>query len=108
MAEVLMAQFDVYRNPSERTRRAMPLLLVVQHDSVSESSSVMVIPFAAPLKISSSSRLYPVFKVGQKEYMLLTPDMASMPRAALKEPVASLAQERNRIIAALDLLFAGS
>jgi hypothetical protein len=40
--------------------------------------------------------------------MLLTPDLASLPRTALKQRIANLEHERSRIIAALDLLFAGS
>lgn len=103
-----MAQFDVYRNPSERTRRAMPWLLSVQHDGVSETSSVLVIPLAHPLKLPSASRLYPVFDIQGRTFMLLTPDMASLPRSLLKSPVASMADQRARIIAALDILFVGS
>lgn len=103
-----MAQFDVYRNPSERTRRAMPWLLSVQHDGVSETVSVLAIPLVAPLKLRSASRLYPVFDIQGRAFMLLTPDMASLPRSLLKAPVVSLAAERARIIAALDVLFAGS
>lgn len=108
MAEILMAQFDVYRNPSERTRRAMPWLLSVQHDGVSETSSVLVIPLATPLKLSTASRLYPTFQIQGRAFMMLTPDMASLPRSLLKTPVVSLADQRASIVAAVDILFVRS
>lgn len=100
-----MGHLDVYLNPSDRTRKAMPLLLQVQHDVVSETTSVLMAPLVRPLK--AASRLYPVFTIDGKEYMLLPPDMASLPRAVLGEPVGSLRAERNRIVAALDILFVG-
>ncbi len=103
-----MAQYDVYRNPSDRTRRAIPLLLAVQHDSISETASVVMIPLVTPLKSTRSSRLYPLLSIGGKDYMLLTPDLASLPRSLLSEPVANLLAEREKIVAALDILLVGS
>jgi toxin CcdB len=103
-----MAQYDVYRNPTERTRRAIPYLIAVQHDAISETASVVVVPLVTPLKAVQSSRLYPLFSIGGKEHMLLTPDIASLPRSVLSEPVASLANERAQIVAALDILLVGS
>ena len=100
-----MAQYDVYRNPSQRTQRAIPLLLAVQHDGTSETASVVMV---APLKAKRHSRLYPLFAIASKEYMLLTPDLASLPRAVLREPVANLEGERAKIVAALDILLVGS
>ena len=75
-----MAQYDVYRNPSQRTQRAIPLLLAVQHDGTSETASVVMVPLVVPLKAKRHSRLYPLFSIAGKEYMLLTPDLASLPR----------------------------
>ena len=108
MAEVLMRQFDVFRNPSAGTRKAMPYLMVLQHDRVSETSFVIVAALVPPLKSGVASRLYPVLRFDGRELMLLTPDLASLPRAVLKQRIANLDHERSRIIAALDLLFAGS
>lgn len=103
-----MAQYDVFRNPSERTRRAVPYLLAVQHDAISETVSVVVVPIAPLLKSAKPSRLYPTLQIGAKEYTMLTPDLSSVPRAVLGEPVACLAEERQRIVAALDILLVGS
>jgi toxin CcdB len=108
MAQVLMAQFDVYRNPSARTRRSIPLLLAVQHDGVSETNSVLMVPLVSPLKTLRQSRLYPVVDIENRQYMMLTPDMASLPRSVLAAPIGNLRTERNKIVAAIDILFVGS
>ena len=52
-------------------------------------------------------RLYPTVEVSGRRLILVVSDLAALPRAALSTPVASLASERDRIIAALDLLFTG-
>ena len=101
-----MAQFDLYRNPSPSTRKAMPLLLAVQHDVVSETASVIVAPLAPPLR--NESKLYPAFVVNGRRYMMLTPDLASLPRSVLGPPIANLGNERSKIVSALDILFVGS
>lgn len=101
-----MGQYDVYRNPTPRTRRAMPFLLILQADLVSETDSVIVAPLT-PLMRPAGSRLYPEFEVDGKKHMLLTPDLASIPRSALTERVGSLSEEWSRITAAIDILFTG-
>jgi toxin CcdB len=101
-----MRQYDVFRNPTPRSRKAMPYLVVLQHDVVSDTDSVMVAALA-PVPMRPPSRLYPEVEVRGRTYTLLTPDLASLPRAALKEPVADLRQEWHRIVAALDILFSG-
>lgn len=101
-----MRQYDVYRNPSARTRKAIPLLVVLQHDVVSDTDSVIVAGLAPALK-RPASRLYPDFEIDGRKYTLLTPDLASFPRGALQDPVASLHKEWVHIDGALDILFTG-
>lgn len=101
-----MRQYDVFENPSPRTRKLMPLLVVLQSDLVSETDAVIVAPLTEVIP-QEGSRLYPEFAVADKSYTLLTPDMASIPRAALTQRVASLAADWNRITAAIDILFTG-
>lgn len=98
-----MRQYDVFQNPSPRTRKLIPYLVVLQSDLVSETDAVIV----APLSRSEGSRLYPQFAVADGYYTLLTPDLASIPRVALTERVTNLAKDWNRITAAVDILFTG-
>lgn len=101
-----MRQYDVFRNPSPRSRKAMPYLVVLQHDVVCETQSVIVAALAPALK-RPPSRLYPDFEIEGRMHTLLTPDLASLPRSALIDRVTSLREQWPRIDAALDILFTG-
>jgi toxin CcdB len=101
-----MRQYDVYRNPTPRTRKVLPFLLVLQADVVSETDSVIVAPLTAAI-FSEGSRLYPEFDVAGKKHTLLTPDLASLPRQALTRHVGNLSNEWSRITAANDMHFTG-
>jgi len=101
-----MRQYDVFQNPTPRTRKLMPYLLVLQSDLVSETDAVIVAPLSKSIH-PEGSRLYPEFAVADGTYTLLTPDLASIPRIALTELVTNLEKDWNRITAAIDMLFAG-
>jgi hypothetical protein len=101
-----MRQHDVFRNPSARSRKAMPYLIVLQHDVVSDTDSVIVAALVPALK-HPPSRLYPAFEIEGRMHTLLTPDLASFPRSSLIDRVASLHSHWHRIDAALDILFTG-
>ncbi len=101
-----MRQYDVFRNPTPRSRKAMPFLIVLQHDVVADTDSVIVAALTPALK-RPSSRLYPDLEIDGRAYTLLTPDLASLPRAALKDHVTNLRREWHRIVGALDILFTG-
>ena len=101
-----MAQFDVYENPRGG---AFPLLLDVQHDILSILDSRIVVPLTPrkPMKWTPSERLNPAAKIAGVDYILVFQDLASVPRAALKDRVTSLASQRPEILGALDLLITG-
>lgn len=101
-----MRRYDIFRNPTPRTRGLMPYLVILQTDVVSETDSVVVAPLTAAVR-SSDSRLYPEFKVKGRTYTLLTPDLASIPRHLLTDRVASVSKDWNRVTAAIDILFTG-
>ena len=84
----------------------MPYLVVLQADVVSETESVIVAPLTSSVS-SEGSRLYPEFEIDGRIFTLLTPDLASLPRHVLTDRVASLANEWNRVTAAIDILFTG-
>ena len=101
-----MSQFDVFRNPDARSRKAFPLIVVLQHDVVDDTESVIVAGLI-PSKDQGTTRLFPRFKIAGRSYTMRTPDLASMPRKVLTAPVASLRSEWHQIDAALDILFTG-
>jgi toxin CcdB len=101
-----MAQFDVYRNPK---RGAFPLLLDVQDDLLAQLGTRVVVPLSS-LRTHGAvpiSRLNPTTRVGSTTYVLVFQELAAIPVAALGAKVASLADRRTDLVAALDLLFTG-
>jgi hypothetical protein len=88
-------------------RRRYPHLIVLQHDSFSSGANTVIAPLAPPL-ISPASRSYPLLDFADTTVMMLTADLAVVARQRLGQPVANLADQRARIIGAIDMLFAGS
>ena len=104
-----MAQFDVYRNPNPATRARVPYLLDVQSDLLDTLATRVVVPLCKPevLRGKLAERLNPVFEVEGRKMVLLTPELAGVSRKALGEKIANLANRRDSIIAALDLVITG-
>jgi len=104
-----MARFDVYRNPSAHPTTT-PYVLDVQSNLLDGLDSRMVIPlrrldhFAA---VRLPSQLTPIFQIEGTDYLLETPKMAAIPLRMLKDCIAHLGDEQDRITAALDFLFQG-
>ena len=104
-----MAQFDVHRNTNPATRTRIPYLLDVQADLLDSLATRVVVPLAKPEVLGGkiAERLSPVFEVDGRKLVMLTPELAGVPRKTLGQRVGSLAGERLSIIAALDLVFTG-
>ncbi|SDH35040.1 CcdB family protein [Pseudomonas panipatensis] len=102
-----MKQFDLYHNPSPRSREDIPLLLDVQSDLLASLNTRVVIPLSRGKGLSGISRLMPEVTVDGERLLLLTPQMAGIARRDLGEPVGSLAHLRQDIISAIDLLITG-
>ena len=103
-----MAQFDIHANANPRTRATVPYLLDVQSDLLTPLATRVVIPL---LRVDSSSqpveKLNPVVEHDGQKLMLSTAEMAGVPLSALGERIASLAEDRDQITAAVDFLVCG-
>lgn len=101
-----MARFDVYRFDA----RAAPLVVDVQADVLEDLASRVVVPLA-PVRSAGKEalpRLKPRIVVEGKDYVLMTTDIAALPRARLGRRVGNIeVQHRDDIINALDFLFVG-
>ncbi|MDI6747203.1 MAG: CcdB family protein [Rhodocyclaceae bacterium] len=104
-----MAHLDVFHNHDPRTTGSRPYLLDAQNDLLASLPSTVVIPLARPEYISQLAilRLNPRININGDSLVLLTQDMAALPRRILKTPVANLSSQRDEILAALDFLFTG-
>ena len=104
-----MAQFTVYANNNTATRTTYPYLIDVQSDLLSALSTTLVIPLipAALAKSFQLTKLNPDVTVEGTTFSLMTQDMASISRTQLTHVVDDLSHDRDRITAAINLLFFG-
>jgi toxin CcdB len=103
-----MRQFDVLDNPIPRARRALPFVAILQSDLAETGRERVVAPLAPSAAIPQiAGRLIPIVQVENQKYALLVPSVTVLPVTDLRHVVASLADERERILAALDYLFIG-
>jgi toxin CcdB len=103
-----MHQFDVVSNPFPASRDRQPLLVALQSDLLARSLDTVVV---APLEPAASStfadRLNPRVTVDGEPFALITQEIVAVRKSTLGRSRGSLAAERDKIIAALDLLFTG-
>lgn len=104
-----MGQFSVHQNASPATRMAIPYLLDVQSNLIEELGTRVVVPLcpASSMKGKVVSNLMPILDVDGKQFVMLTPQLAGVPKRILGPQVAALAAKRTEIIAALDFLVLG-
>ncbi len=104
-----MSQFSVYKNEDKGTKKTYPYFLNVQNDLLDELNSRVVIPFSTPdsIKHRDAKKLCPIIKIENKEFVLLTHQITTVPESLLKTRVTEVATFRAEIISAIDLLFTG-
>ena len=104
-----MARFDVYRNAGPHARE-VPFLLDVQSDLLAGMETRVVVPLRRRDKfpdVAIPGDLAPLLKVDGVECVMQSSLLGAVPARMLRKPVASLAADRPRIVAALDFLFEG-
>ncbi len=104
-----MSQFDVFINPSQSTRDAFPFIVDIQHPIISDISTRIVLPLGkfSYFKNESIRELTPVIEYNNEKLLLLTTQIASIPARKLKNPVGTLSNFRDEIIASLDFAITG-
>jgi toxin CcdB len=103
-----MRQFDLFANPFARSRERQPLLVNLQSDLLVRSLHTIVV---APLEPAASGpfpdRLNPVVAFDGVDYVVVVQELVTIRKSALGEAVGSVANARDAIVAALDMLFTG-
>lgn len=98
-----MARHDLYANPEGEG-----FIVDLQAGLLDALRTRVVAPLlplaAVPARIA---RLHPVFEIGGKKHVMATHLIATVPLDLLREPRGSLADHRDDIVAALDMLFQG-
>ena len=103
----MIRQFDIVPNPFPAGRGERPFLVAVQHNRLSELSTRVLVPLVATGKLGLKSRLNPEIVLEGRTYFIDPTNMVTLPLRLLGKPVANIESSRDRIIAALDLVFTG-
>jgi toxin CcdB len=100
-----MAQFDVHRNPG-RHRDTIPFVVIVQSTLYDDYRRRVVVPLVKKSSIGTvtNARFNPTFRIKGVSVVLHPLEIVSVAKENLGEQVESLAEEGDRIIAALDEL----
>ncbi|MDZ4201139.1 MAG: CcdB family protein [Gallionella sp.] len=102
-----MTQFDVHRNTGKQ-REVIPYVVVVQSSLYDSYRRRVVIPLVRRSNLDATatvvSALNPCFEVEEIAVVLHPLEIVSVASDQLGEKVASLAQEGDRITAAIDEL----
>ena len=101
-----MAKYDVYALASKSTA----LVVEVQSDLLDDMATRVVIPLsrADSAPHAPASRLNPRIRIDSVDHVLMTPNIASVPRSRLGPVVANIeAAHGDTIKGALDFLFYG-
>lgn len=103
-----ISQFDVVDNPFPGSRERKPYLVALQSDLLSRNlDTVVVAPLEPATAGAFADRLNPRINLDSSEFVLVAQELVTVRKSALGRPRASLTNERDRIIAALDMLFTG-
>jgi toxin CcdB len=98
-----MARFDLYSGLGG----GKGYVVDVQADLLDSLATCVVVPLlrreAAPLVRD----LNPVVRVDDEDYVVMTQQLAAVPRSALRRKVGSLSDRRDDITRALDVLLTG-
>lgn len=103
-----MKQFEVFANPISRSRLAYPFVVVLQADVARGGHERAVAPVAPRAAFPLvAGRLTPILTIERGEFVLLVTSITTIPARNLGRAVASLADRRSDILAAIDYLFFG-
>ncbi len=103
--KVRRIQHDVYSNKGAQTRLIRPYLIVLQADFV-EGDQKLVCPLFRSAFVRPS-RLAAAVDVLGEDLVVGIQAMFGLRANALRQPVASIADDRDDIVRALDWLFTG-
>lgn len=104
-----MAQFDVYDNPNQNTKNTFPYIIEVQSSLLESLETRLVIPLMPKSRYGEKTirNLTPCITIKNQEYVVVTPQLASIHKKNLGSLVGNLKGERDAIVASLDFLITG-
>jgi toxin CcdB len=100
-------QFDVVANPDASDAPHRPYLVILQSDLVSGLRSTVVAPLVVREQLAGAQRMNPIFSVHGKDYWLAAHELFAIEQRILKNAIASLSDQHDAIMTALDFVFTG-
>jgi toxin CcdB len=101
-------QFDIVANPFPRSRERQPFLVALQSDLLTRNlDTVVVAPLEPAASATFADRLNPRVEIEGNAFVLITQEIVTVRKSVLGQTRVSVAAERDKIIAALDMLFTG-
>jgi len=101
-----LRQFDVFANPSVRSRDYAPFLIVLQSHHLDPLQTVVVAPIIRDADRALSELDLPIEVAGEPLTIAVT-EMASLDRQILKQSVMNAATHEDAIRRALERIFTG-
>jgi len=96
-----MAQFDLYRLEGGQ------LVVDLQSDLIGIKASRIVAPLREAGRYTAFPGLTPTVEVGETTWIVRVQELAAVPGAELRDPVGSLADHRDALKRALEILIDG-
>ena len=103
----MIRQFDVCPNPSRRGTAERPYVVVVQSRFLDAFRNRACVPLIAKDFLKPIPRLNPVIRIGERDLYFHPVEITNIPLHLLRDPIGNLEPHRDKIIAALDLVFTG-
>jgi len=102
-----MRQFDVFPNPSPRSRTAAPFIVLMQSHFLDEMPTALIAPLIREPRSGDFTRVSVAVVLNDEALHLSLAEMAPIARSALKRPLGTLKEAEDDIRRALDRLFTG-
>ncbi|HXA40078.1 MAG TPA: CcdB family protein [Phenylobacterium sp.] len=102
-----MRQFDVYPNPSVRSREAAPYVVVLQSHFLAATPTTVVAPLLIDDDRSAYSEASVKIVFGGERYVLSIPELAGIEPSRLGRRSGAVTEYDYEIRRALDRLFTG-
>jgi len=104
-----MAQYSIYQNINPVSKKSYPYLIDVQSTLLSSLDTRLVIPVITKKNYQSEiiKNLNPVIIVKNKEYVVITQQMAAIKNQSIGPCVCDCLSKRQEILASIDFLITG-
>lgn len=102
-----MRQFDVFRNPSIRSRSIYPLVVVLQSHLMEASNMTVVAPVIPQDYRSTFTQFSTVVTLADQEVIVLVNELGAVETRLLQRSIGNLTDFEDEIRRAIDRLFTG-